>query len=416
MRIRIALAVALSLALSGISILCCYVFGTHLAPGYEGQIYGVLGSVADALKALLPFAIAGAIAARQKARTAAAAALFIVFSLYSFTSELGLYALGRNAITSDIQASKEGYERDKAERARIADRLKELGPQRAVGAVEADIAVAKQSLHWQRSEACERPSWSAERELCGKFERLKGELASAQEADRLRAQDSGLSAKLSGVNLAAVMRSTDPQSEALARFTGFSPQSIRDALAVFVAVLIELGSGLGLWTATAGIGAAKPMPEAPEAPAPRMEAKPAPMIEAPAVKEVALSALPAFEEAPIATIEPEPEKPASRTFQPRRPRLIASEAAPFGNVAEILGEALEKTVRGKLELAPVFQAYLDACRAHGKRPVPHERFVDDLASFCRETDITMTDDDFGIYLLKVRLKKSAKNAEAEGGK
>jgi hypothetical protein len=43
------------------------------------------------------------------------------------------------------------------------------------------------------------------------------------------------------------MRSSDPQSEALSRFTGFSSSAIRDALVVLVALLIELGSGLGLW-------------------------------------------------------------------------------------------------------------------------------------------------------------------------
>ena len=30
--------------------------------------------------------------------------MFAVFSLYSFTSELGLYALGRNAVASDAEA------------------------------------------------------------------------------------------------------------------------------------------------------------------------------------------------------------------------------------------------------------------------------------------------------------------------
>ena len=108
MWLRIAFVGALSLALSGISILCCYVFGTHLAPGPEGQLYGVLGGVADALKAFLPLAIAGAIAARQKVRAAAGAAMFAVFSFYSFTSELGLYALGRNAVTSDAASRPRG--------------------------------------------------------------------------------------------------------------------------------------------------------------------------------------------------------------------------------------------------------------------------------------------------------------------
>jgi len=118
------------------------------------------------------------------------------------------------------------------------------------------------------------------------------------------------------------------------------------------------------------------------------------------------------QEAPTATIEPEPEETAPRTFPPRRPRLIASEAAPFGNVAEILGEALETSVRGKLELAPVFRAYSDACRTQGKRPVSQDRFVDDLTAFCRDTGIVMTGDETGIYLRKVRLKKSGREANA----
>ena len=263
MRLRIALVGALSLALSGISILCCYVFGTHLALGIEGQLYGVLGGVADALKAFLPLAIAGALAARQKGRAAAGAAMFAVFSLYSFTSELGLYALGRNAVTSDAQAGREAYEAAKADRGRIEARLKELGPQRPAGTVQADIDAAKQGGLWRSSEGCTQATWTATRTFCTGFEKLKGELASAQEAERLRGQDEKLTVKLSGFDLAAVMRSSDPQSEALSRFTGFSSSAIRDALAVLVAALIELGSGLGLWVATAGAMTARPMPEAP---------------------------------------------------------------------------------------------------------------------------------------------------------
>jgi hypothetical protein len=152
-----------------------------------------------------------------------AAAMFLVFSAYSFTSELGLYALSREAVASDVQAGKEGYEAAKAERARLASRLKELGSQRPMGAMRADIAVAKQNLHWGRSGECSAPSWSAERTFCAGFEKLQDELAIAEEADRLRAQDEKLAPRLSGLDLAAVMRSSDPQSEALPRFTGYPP-------------------------------------------------------------------------------------------------------------------------------------------------------------------------------------------------
>ena len=70
--------------------------------------------------------------------------------------------------------------------------------------------------------------------------------------ERLRADDAKLATKMAGMDLAAVMKSADPQSEALARFTGLSPATMRDALAVLVAVLIELGSGFGLWVVTVG--------------------------------------------------------------------------------------------------------------------------------------------------------------------
>jgi hypothetical protein len=66
------------------------------------------------------------------------------FSLYSFTSELGLYALGRSAVASDAQAGREAYEAAKADRGRIEARLKELGPQRPAGTVQADLDAAKQ--------------------------------------------------------------------------------------------------------------------------------------------------------------------------------------------------------------------------------------------------------------------------------
>jgi hypothetical protein len=53
------------------------------------------------------------------------------------------------------------------------------------------------------------------------------------------------------MNLADALKSSDAQSEALARMTGFSASSVKDALAIWVALLIELGSGFGLYAATA---------------------------------------------------------------------------------------------------------------------------------------------------------------------
>jgi hypothetical protein len=56
------------------------------------------------------------------------------------------------------------------------------------------------------------------------------------------------------MDVAAAMRSIDPQAEALARIVSaavpVSPETMRTALAILVALLVELGSGLGPWLVT----------------------------------------------------------------------------------------------------------------------------------------------------------------------
>jgi hypothetical protein len=230
----------------------------HLAPGLEGQFYGVLGAVADALKAILPLSISAAFAARARLRAAIGVLLFACFSCWSFVSEIGLYALSRDSVTASASGTKEAYEQLKAERAKVATRLAALGTARPSAAVSASISAAHQSRLWQSSNEC-KDSTGAARAFCADLDRLSGELAAAQEAERLMADDKNLAARMAGYNLKDVLRSADAQSEALSRFTGFSPASVRDALALMVAVLVELGSGFGLYAvASAGAGQGKP--------------------------------------------------------------------------------------------------------------------------------------------------------------
>jgi hypothetical protein len=264
--IRLVIGTVLALALSGISILCCFVFGQHLAPGQEGLIYGVLGGVADALKAVLPIGITAALSTGQRVRAMTGMLLFLTFSAYSFASELGLYALSRDAQTGTTLAGKEGFAMVKAERERIQDRLKALGQTRPTGTIKADIAAQHQSKLWAATSECKDASANASRSFCAGVEKLTGELAGAEEAEKLRAEDGKFAAKLSVMDLATVMKSADPQSEALARFTGLSQATMRDALAILVAVLIELGSGFGLWVATASSPAVPVAPQKPETP------------------------------------------------------------------------------------------------------------------------------------------------------
>ena len=251
--IRISIGAFLALALTGISVACCYRFGLRLAPGFEGQLYAILGSVADCTKALLPLSIAAAFDTKQRVRAVVGIALFSIITAYSLTSEIGLYAMGRDAQRGAIDASKEGYANLKAERERIASRLKEIGATKPAGQIRGELAADKQSRLWELSNACTEPGNSAARVFCQAHERRQGDLAASEEADRLRERDGQLAAKIEGIDLAAVMASADAQSEALGRFTGLGSNTVRDGIALLVAGLIELASGFSLWILTAGI-------------------------------------------------------------------------------------------------------------------------------------------------------------------
>jgi hypothetical protein len=76
----------------------------------------------------------------------------------------------------------------------------------------------------------------------------------------LRTKDEALATKLEGMDVGAALKSTDAQSESLSRLSGISAASIKDCLAIMVAVLIELGSGLWVTTAGAGVGQANTRP------------------------------------------------------------------------------------------------------------------------------------------------------------
>lgn len=266
-----------------------------------------------------------------------------------------------------------------------------------------------------RGQRC-RDKEAAEAAALADLETASSNKAATDHARELDAQIEKLTAKIAekpvleansqGSALARLFGLPDDKADRMSTYQNLGMGVVLELLVAFSLIIFELMGEHKLERPHA------PAPIfAPEASALPIEIEPdeaiaiAPPVIAPAIEE---REGPQEEpEAPTATIESEPEETTPRTFPPRRPRLIASEVAPFGNVAEILGEALETSARGKLELAPVFRAYSDACRTQGKRSVSQDRFVDDLTAFCRDTGIAMTGDDTGIYLRKVRLKRAS---------
>ncbi|MGO9460681.1 MAG: hypothetical protein ACLPWS_04050 [Rhodomicrobium sp.] len=297
-----------------ISVFANFWFGTLLISGQERWLYGAIFGLLDALKTVLVPAAGFAVSAGLFWKGRVAFAVFGLLSTLSFSAEVGLYSITKNEVVGDAKAAHAAYEQVTADKTALKDKLASLGYVRAAGAIYADIAGKRIDRLYARSKECTDATATESRDLCQAIERLNAELATAQEAKALQGKLDDVSLRISKMNAADALKSIDPQAEALAKISGFSPDSVRTGLALLIAGLIEMASGLGFWLL---MPAADPQKEE--------DAKPDKSKREPVKK----AAVPQLATTPAPTVEPETcivEKWAGETVIRRKDNfLLASE-------------------------------------------------------------------------------------------
>lgn len=180
-----------------------YALGGNAVDSTTWATFAVALDVAKWL--MLPFAARAWPA--HKLRAAAAIAIWVIATLYSFTAAVGFAALHRD--------------RAAAEHAAEADRRQVL-------------QLMRRSPRWQASAACADATTAASREFCARY----------------HAAERSLKAEATG----------DSQAALIARLTGLAPETASVGLCLFLALACEVISALGFL-------AILPPPAAPAAPA-----------------------------------------------------------------------------------------------------------------------------------------------------
>lgn len=257
------------LAAIGLAILSTtanFQFGTLLATGEERWLYGAIFGLLDVLKiVLLPLA-AAATATGQRGKAAAALGMFLLLAGLSFTASIGLYATTKSTSVGDVKAAHERYEQARAARDKADSEMAAMAPTRSPAEVEGAIAASKRDRLFDRSKGCTDATLPQSRALCAQIDLLAGELGRARERQRLAQAAAEARLALEKQDVAAAMRAIDPQAETLARLIEplwrADADTVRTALAVFIAILIELGSGLGPWLVAPSATAMRTAPPA----------------------------------------------------------------------------------------------------------------------------------------------------------
>lgn len=231
-------------------------FGVSLGrTEFDGMIYGSASAAADCLKALIPFFLFAAIRNRMWSQAIAAAVVGTVVVSYSLTSALGHAALNRLDVSGKRQAEASTYKDLRADLGRAQEQAGWIPKHRPMLSVQADIDAAKTDAAWRYTNGCKKVTGPKGRSFCQSYHNLQAEFAAADQAAALEAKISELTSKLGKSKGGSVMAEADPQAAVLAKLAGtitawdLKVDDVQTALTVFVALLLEIGSGLGLYVA-----------------------------------------------------------------------------------------------------------------------------------------------------------------------
>jgi len=367
---------------------------------FDGQLLGAASAAADCLKALIPFFFFAAIRNRMWSQALAAAVVGLVVVCYSMTSALGFAAKQRNEAAAERMQITQSYEGQKSELKRAEEAASWIPQHRPVAAVQAAIESFKAQPGWKWSNGCKDVSSKSEQKYCQGLHTLEAELASAKAATEADARIADIKAKLASFEGSSALADADPQAKVLADLATLALPNVKidhvqTAMAIFVALLLEIGSSFGMYVAfsqwrlydshvpaaprfaraaeedTAAAAVAAPVhPVAVQVKKPRSGANDNRSIEKPAERP-AIEAR--AEEAKVVETKVEAKVESKVEAKPAPSRLVAPET----DVQRFYKESIEVQDGSSVTATQLYEDYCSWCDTRGKEPLA-------LPSFGRE--------------------------------
>lgn len=370
------LGVAAAGVLLAVSAAINWRFGYSLGNNeLDGQIYGAASAAADCFKALVPFFFFAALKNRVWSQAAASAVIWVVVTAYSLTSALGHSAAIRFEKAGERMTQTQVYNDLRAELKRAEDQMSWIPQHRPAMAIASDLAGVKNAREWGWTRGCTETNLKgALATFCQKVHGLGSELASAQQAELLSKQISDLRVKIEKHGTTAVNSLADPQATVLAKLVAWvglplKVDDVQTALAVFVAVLLEVGSGFGMYVSFSQW---------------RLYDKAAPKVQtAVASARSSVVATPVMTAPPVVATAPTPsvliaQKPAEIANDNKSAPSVARLVAPDDDVERYRKERIEHADGSSLTATELYMDYCAWCEEQQKEPLALPTFGREL--------------------------------------
>lgn len=245
------LGVCAALVMCAVSGAMNYLFLSSLGKSpLEGQVLGAASAAADVLKALLPFFVAWSWNARRFVASITGTIAFLFFAGFSLLSALGFAADNRGVLVDARTSVTATYRRLQHDLQEEEAKQGALPAHRPASVVAQDIEGHRQNRRWVTTDECQNATEAESRQYCERYFALRAELAAGQEAEKISDAIAVLQTQAAKLRDQGAGLDLDPQVSLLSRIVGQEQDKVRLALIVIVALLVELGSSLGLFLAT----------------------------------------------------------------------------------------------------------------------------------------------------------------------
>lgn len=216
----------------------------------DGQVYGAASVAMDMFKALAPFFFYWAWRSGRYVVAGVGFAVWVAFSTFSLISAIGYSAENRAAVSGSKEAITATYQDAKNELESAREKRKLLGAVQPVSSVASRLEAMKQHKRWNSTKGCTDATATASREFCTKYFEIKGTMGAAVEVGRLDKKIDVLQAEINRLRKAGAGGDSDPQLGILKTLSGLEMGTVKTSIVTFIAILIEIGSSLGLFLAT----------------------------------------------------------------------------------------------------------------------------------------------------------------------
>ncbi|MGE8944074.1 hypothetical protein ACO2I3_19385 [Leptospira interrogans] len=329
----------------------------------DGIVLGAASAAADILKAALPWFVALAWRQRRIVFAGVGSSVFVGFSIFSLLSALGFAADLRSNMSGKREAANAALSQKQSEETSLKKRRSALGTVRPEHLIAADLAIARQDRRWASSKECTDATVPGSRAFCQTYLGLQASLVSSREAARLDKQLAAIGGEIAVMRAAGAGTETDPQVAVIARLLSQERDVVRTVLIVAAALLVEAGSGLGLWLA---LGHSEP---------PRGDGLVAPLDTAARIQ--------------LRKTEAQPAKAVNGN-------VLAARPAPrvAGSVVDFCIDRVHPTRDGGLTVLGLYRSYEAWCQSRDFAPVTQVEFASEFGELAREMGIVEKGDVF----------------------